>query len=111
MLQHQQPGDYVISTGKTYSVRYFVELVAKLHDYNIEWNGEGINEKGIDSKTGKILIEVSSQYYRPTEVEYLCGDSTLARKTLNWDPKVDINELVKIMVESDNNLVKTQSSK
>ena len=105
MLQHDKPGDYVVSTGKTYSVRYFVELVAKLHGYTIIWEGEGMDEKGIDSNSGRVLVEVSSLYYRPTDVEYLCGSSALAKEVLNWEPEVDINELVRLMVESDNKLI------
>ncbi len=106
MLQSDSPGDYVVATGKTYSVRYFVEKVAQLNGFNISWEGEGVNEKGVDVNTGKVLIEVKKQYYRPTDVDYLCGDYSLAKEKLGWEPNVSINELIEIMVKSDNDLIK-----
>ena len=109
MLQHEKPDDYIIATGKTHTVRYFIELVAKQHGYDIIWEGEGVNERGIDSRSGKTLIKISPKYFRPSEVDYLCGDPTFAKEKLNWEPKVNLNELVKIMVESDNLLAKQQS--
>ena len=87
MLQQDQPDDYVIATGETHSIRELVELAAETCGYNIKWEGEGMDEKGIDSKTGKILVTLDRKYLRPAEVETLCGDSSKAKKKLNWRPK------------------------
>jgi len=101
MLQQEKPDDYVIATGETHSVREFIELVFKELGIEIIWQGEGAEEVGIDSRTGKIIVEVDPRYYRPTEVELLIGDSSKARKKLGWEPKVRLEELVKMMVQSD----------
>lgn len=101
MLQQEKPDDYVIATGETHSVRKFTELAFKELGIDIIWQGEGAGEVGIDSRTGKIIVEVDPGYYRPTEVELLIGDSSKARKKLGWKPKVRLEELVKIMVKSD----------
>jgi GDPmannose 4,6-dehydratase len=101
MLQQDQPDDYVIATGETHSIRELVEVAADVCGYNIMWEGEGMDEKGIDSKTGKILVTLDRNYLRPAEVETLCGDSTKARKDLGWEPKVNFEQLVEIMVEAD----------
>ena len=101
MLQRKTPEDFVIATGETHSVREFVEEACKVLDINIIWKGEGVKEKGIDKKTGKIIIEIDPRYFRSNEVNYLCGDSSKARKILGWKPKHSFKELVKIMVEAD----------
>lgn len=101
MLQQEKPDDYVIATGETHSVRKFTELAFKELGIDIIWQGEGAGEVGIDSRTGNIIVEVDPGYYRPTEVELLIGDSSKARKKLGWKPKVRLEELVKIMVKSD----------
>jgi len=101
MLQQPEPDDYVIATGKQHSVREFCELVFKELGIELEWQGQGIDEKGIDKKTNKVIIEVDSKYFRPAEVESLLGDSTKAREKLGWKPKISFEELVKEMVESD----------
>ena len=101
MLQQDQPDDYVIATGKTHSVRELVEISAKICGYNIKWEGEKMNEIGIDSKTGNILVTLDRNYLRPAEVETLCGDSNKAKKKLNWIPKTTFNELIELMVKSD----------
>ena len=106
MLQHNKPDDYVIATGETHTVREFIEKAANLLDFDIEWQGEGINEKGIDTNTGKIIIEVSSKFYRPLDVIHLLGDSSKARRVLKWSPKVTFEKLVEIMVNADLKLVK-----
>ncbi|MDD3014808.1 MAG: GDP-mannose 4,6-dehydratase, partial [Candidatus Gastranaerophilales bacterium] len=100
-LQNEIPDDYVIATGEQHSVRDFCNLAFREIGIDIKWEGEGINEKGIDSKTGKILIEVDSRYFRPSEVESLLGDSSKAREKLGWSPKINFQELVKEMVECD----------
>jgi len=106
MLQQETPEDYVIATGKQYSVRYFCELAFKEAGIEIEWQGENENEKGICKATGKVIIEVDPNYYRPAEVESLLGDPTNARTKLGWNPsKTSIEELVKIMMAHDLNYV------
>lgn len=101
MLQQDQPDDYVIATGKTHTVREFCKWAFSEAGFVLGWQGEGIEEKGIDQKTGEILVEVDRQYFRPTEVELLQGDATKAREKLGWEPKVRLEELVKIMIEND----------
>ena len=97
MLQNKKPQDYVISTGKQYSVRDFVNLSLKELNIKYHWKGMGINEKCYDD-TGKCIIECDKEYFRPLEVDTLLGDSSKARKELNWKPKYDITKLVKEMV-------------
>ena len=101
MLQQDSPDDYVISTGKTFTIRQFVEWTFKEIGIQIKWEGEGVDEIGIDTISGKILVEVSERYFRPSEVEVLCGDYTKARVKLNWEPKTSLMELIKIMLDYD----------
>jgi len=101
MLQQDEPQDYVIATGETHTVREFVELSFKEIDIDIEWQDVGVNEKGIDVSTGKILVEVDEKYFRPAEVELLLGDPTKAEKELGWKRKVSFQELVAEMVRYD----------
>lgn len=106
MLQQSSPDDYVIATGRQFSVRDFTELTFKLLGINIIWKGTGVNEKGYDSISGKIIVEVDPRYFRPTEVDTLLGDSSKAKSKLGWVPKVSFEELVKEMVDEDLNLAK-----
>ena len=107
ILQHDVPDDFVIATGKMYTVRHFVELAFKEVGIEIEWQGSGINEKGINKANGDLLVEVDSKYFRPTEVEQLLGDPSKAINALNWNPnKTSIEKLVNLMVTNDINLVK-----
>lgn len=101
MLQHPEPLDLVIATGKQYSVRDFVEAASKDLGFDIEWQGSGIGETGVDRKSGKTLIFVDEKYFRPAEVETLLGDATKANTLLNWKPRTSFNELVREMCESD----------
>jgi GDPmannose 4,6-dehydratase len=101
MLQQEQPDDYVIATGKTHTVREFCQWAFNEAGYELGWQGEGAGEKGIDQKTGEVLVEVDPQYFRPTEVEILQGDATKAKQKLGWEPRVSLKELVKMMVQSD----------
>lgn len=101
MLQHEKADDYVIATGETHSVREFVEHSARLLGHEIKWEGTGLEEKGVDVKTGKVLIEIDPYYYRPTEVDLLLGDATKAKEVLGWEPKVKFEELIKLMVEAE----------
>ena len=102
ILQAEKPDDYVIATGEMHTVREFCELAFNEVGINITWEGEGINEKGINSKTGDIIIEVDPKYFRPTEVDQLMGDPSKAVDDLNWDPtQTSFEELVKEMVNAD----------
>lgn len=101
MLQHDKPDDFVISTGKTHTVREFVELAFQYVGIKIEWDGTGVNEKGFDSKTGKLLVDVEKRFFRPCEVDILLGDSSKAQKILGWKPKTKFNQLVDMMMEYD----------
>ena len=107
MLQQDQPDDFVIATGESHSVREFCTLAFKETGIELRWEGAGVDEKGIDVKTGKVLVEVDPKYFRPAEVEQLLGDPTKARTVLGWNPhKTSFEELVRIMVQHDMNELK-----
>ena len=101
MLQQEKPDDFVIATGQTTAVRDFVALAFKEIGIDIVWNGSGLEETGVDAKTGKILVRVDPRYFRPTEVDLLLGDPSKAYRTLGWKPKVTLEELAHLMVASD----------
>jgi len=102
MLQQEEPEDYVIATGEMHSVREFCTLAFREVGIDLEWEGTGVNEKGIDKDTGRILVEVEPRYFRPTEVDKLLGDPSKAMEKLDWNPKsTSFEQLVKIMVKSD----------
>lgn len=102
ILQHDVPEDFVIATGEMHTVREFCTLAFAEIGINLRWEGEGVNEKGIDTTTGKVLVEVDPKYFRPAEVEQLLGNPTKARTVLGWNPcKTPFPELVKIMVRHD----------
>src|SRR3989338_10109231 len=101
MLQQERPEDYVIATGENHSVREFIEETCNVLGIQIKWEGKGLDEVGIDKKTGKAIIRIDKRYFRPAEVDTLLGDSTKAKKKLKWQPKTKFKELVRIMVESD----------
>ncbi len=106
MLQQDNPDDYVLATNETHTVRDFVNAAFDEVGIKIKWRGEGINEKGYDSKTDKLLIDVNPKFFRPAEVEFLLGDPSKAEKILNWKRKVNFEELVKMMVRADLNQLK-----
>lgn len=106
MLQQDSPDDFVIATGNQYTVRDFVEKAADILDIKLHWEGTGLNEKGYDTSNNKCIISIDPHYYRPTEVESLLGDSTKARNKLNWSPKINFDQLVSEMVESDMEIAK-----
>ena len=107
MLQHDAPEDFVIATGEYHTVREFASLAFAQAGIELRWEGEGVNEKGICTKTGKTLVEVDPKYFRPTEVEQLLGDPTKAKTLLGWNPtKTSFAELVRIMMENDMKFVK-----
>lgn len=97
MLQQDSPDDYVIATGEQYSVRDFVEKAAPYFGFDIAWEGEGLDEVGIDKNTGAKIVKVNERYFRPAEVETLLGDSSKAREKLNWSPKISFDNLVEDM--------------
>mgnify|MGYP001051068923 FL=1 len=109
MLQHERPEDFVIATGEHHSVREFATLAFHYAGIELEWRGEGIDEKGIDKATGKVLVEVDPRFFRPSEVEQLLGDPTKAKTLLGWNPTTtSFDKLVRIMVEHDMKNVKNQ---
>ena len=101
MLQQDKPDDFVVATGEAHTVREFVEETCRVLDIPLKWQGEGKAEKGVDSKTGKAIVEVDPHFLRPTEINILQGDASKAKKVLGWEPKVKFKELVKIMAEFD----------
>lgn len=101
MLQQDKPDDYVIATGETREVREFTEIAFKEVGINIEWQGKGVDEKGIDKATGRVLVEVDPRYFRPTEVEFLLGNPAKAKQKLGWVPRTSFGELVKKMIQYD----------
>jgi GDPmannose 4,6-dehydratase len=105
MLQEEEPDDYVVATGETHTVREFAEYAFKHTGVELEWQGEGVAEQGIDKETGEVLVEVDPKYFRPAEVDVLLGDPSKAKEELGWEPKVKFEELVKIMVEADLDLI------
>ena len=110
ILQQKKPDDYVIATGKQYSVKYFINLAAKVLNMKIRWKGKGINEKAYD-ENDKLIVECSKKYYRPTEVDTLLGNPSKARRLLKWKPKVSINELAREMVEEDLKILSNDKKK
>ena len=109
ILQNDEPEDFVIATGEMHTVREFCELAFKEVGINLRWEGEGINEKGIDNETNTVLIEVDPKYFRPTEVDQLLGDPTKAMEKLGWNPtQTPFETLVKEMVHEDLKLVEKE---
>ncbi|MGY6562209.1 MAG: GDP-mannose 4,6-dehydratase [Luteibaculaceae bacterium] len=101
MLQQEEPEDFVLATGETTTVRDFITKAAALLDMEMVWEGEGIAEKGIDKKSGKILVEIDEKYFRPTEVDLLIGDATKARTLLGWKHKYSLDMLIEEMIKAD----------
>ena len=101
MMQQPEADDYVVATGETHSVREFAEKVFARLDMPLEWRGKGIHEKGIDSGTGRIVIEIDQKYFRPAEVDLLLGDPAKAKRALQWQPRVDFEGLVAMMTDAD----------
>jgi GDPmannose 4,6-dehydratase len=113
MLQQDSPSDFVIATGEAYSVREFVELVCEELKIDLVWEGNGVQEQGVDARTGKAIIKIDPTHFRPSEVNFLRGDASKARRILGWEPTINIRELVSEMVESDlreaNNLIRSHT--
>jgi GDPmannose 4,6-dehydratase len=108
MLQQNEPDDYIMATGVTTSVRDFISMAFAEAGISVRWEGKGIDEKGIDSGSGKVLVEIDPRYFRPAEVELLIGDPSKAKARLGWEPKVQLPELVKMMVKSDMELAQKE---
>ena len=102
MLQRKKPDDYVIATGKQYSVKEFINLTAKELKIKILWKGKGMNEKGY--LNNKVIIEIDHNYFRPTEVSSLQGNFSKAKKNLKWKPNISLKKLIKEMVEKENQI-------
>jgi GDPmannose 4,6-dehydratase len=100
MLQQEEPKDYIIATGKTHSIREFAEKTFTLAGLPLRWEGVGIDEKGIDA-SGTVRVAIDPVYFRPNEVNYLCGDPSRAEKELGWKPKTSLDDLIKIMFDAD----------
>ncbi|MCW5199855.1 GDP-mannose 4,6-dehydratase, partial [Desulfobulbus sp. F1] len=101
MLQQEQPEDFVIATGVQHSVREFVEIAAEELGMSIAWQGSGLEEIGIERKSGKTIVRIDPRYFRPTEVETLLGDPSKAKEKLGWEPKISFEELVREMIVAD----------
>ncbi|HCA43873.1 MAG TPA: GDP-mannose 4,6-dehydratase [Bacteroidetes bacterium] len=101
ILQQDKADDFVLATGETHTVKEFIEKCFEILEMPVDWKGEGVNEQGVCKKTGKILVEVDEEYFRPAEVDLLIGDSTKATKTFGWNPKTKFSELVEIMTKAD----------
>ncbi|MFZ1987924.1 MAG: GDP-mannose 4,6-dehydratase [Minisyncoccia bacterium] len=101
MLQQDKPDDYILATGEAHSVREMIEVAGRESGFHIVWEGEGLNEKGIDRNTGKTLIEIDPVYFRPAEVDLLIGDAQKAKEKLGWEPKIKFEELITTMVAED----------
>ena len=101
MLQHDQPDTYVLATNQTHSIRHFVELAFRAVGVDLEWRGEGLEETGIDSATGAVRVRVNPRYYRPCEVDVLCGRPQKAKEILGWQPTTTLEELGELMLDAD----------
>ncbi|OGE96791.1 MAG: hypothetical protein A3A83_01975 [Candidatus Doudnabacteria bacterium RIFCSPLOWO2_01_FULL_48_57] len=101
MLQQDKPEDFVIATSEAHTVREFVEETCNVLDIPLEWRGEGAEEKGIDPKTGKLIVELNPHFLRPTEINILQGDAAKAKRILGWEPRVKFKDLVRIMAKYD----------
>lgn len=101
MLQQPKAGDYVLATGKTHTVREFIDAAFRAAGFRLAWKGKGLKEKGFDAATGRTLVEIAKEFYRPAEVECLSGNSAKARRQLRWRPKTGFKDLAALMVEAD----------
>ncbi len=110
ILQADAPDDFVLATGETRSVREFVELAFKEVGRTIEWRGQGVEETGVDRKSGKTIVRIDPQYFRPTEVDLLIGDPSKAQKKLGWKAQTSFTDLVKQMVAGDLNIARHEAA-
>lgn len=110
ILQHHEPDDFVLATGETHTVREFIEEVGHHLDMDIVWEGEGVEERGVDRKTGQTVIEIDPIHFRPSEVDVLVGDATKARTLLGWEPRLTFKGLAKLMIEHDRKEVEKEAA-
>ena len=110
MLQQPEPDDFVLATGESHTVREFVERAFQCVDRKIVWRGHGIDEAGVDAKSGEVLVRIDPRYFRPTEVDTLCGDASKARQRLGWRPETAFTDLVREMMEEDLRIVRSAKS-
>ncbi len=108
MLQQDTPDDFVLATGETHSVREFINTAVKHLEIPLEWQGAGVDEKAIDTNTGKAIIEIDPAYFRPAEVDLLIGDATKAKTNIGWEPKTKFEDLVKLMIDEDMKLAEEE---
>ena len=101
MMQLDKPDDYILATNETHTIREFASLVFKELDMELDWKGSGIDEVGVDKKTGKTHVSVNPRYFRPTEVDLLIGDYSKAKNAFGWTPKIKFDQLAKIMAKAD----------
>ena len=101
ILQYKKPDDWVIATNKDQTVKKFIEIVSKKLDISLKWVGKGINEKGIDKENGRVIIDLDKKYLRPSEVDFLRGDFSKARKLLRWSPKISTDNLIDDMIDEE----------
>ena len=111
IVQHQTPDDFVLATGKTHTVRSFVDKAFAAVDVQIDWQGDGVNEKGLNRDTGAVIVEVDPRYFRPTEVDLLIGDPTKAREKLDWSATITLDQMVSEMVQSDLGVVQREQDR
>ncbi|HEY0156307.1 MAG TPA: GDP-mannose 4,6-dehydratase [Thermoanaerobaculia bacterium] len=109
MLQQPEPADYVVATGETHSVRELCERAFARTGVTLQWEGTGVEERGIDAANGRVLVEIDARYFRPTEVDVLLGDASRARQALGWAPKVSFHELIDLMADSDLELAEREA--
>ncbi len=110
MLQHNKPDTFVLATGKTWTIRHFVNLAFNTVGIELAWSGKDVNEKAVNTANNQVVLEVNPQFFRPAEVELLIGDPTKAKKDLGWEAKTDIEELCRLMVEADQRYLKDNRS-
>ena len=110
MLQHDKPDDFVIASGKTHTVREFIEKACTIAGFELAWEGKGKHEKGRNGKNGRVIVEIDPKFYRPEEKTVLCGDASKAARVLGWKPEVSFDKLVEIMMEADLKHIKTIKS-
>src|SRR5258708_34724449 len=110
ILQADEPDDFVLATGETRSVREFIELAFAEVGRGVEWRGKGVDETGVDTKSGKTVVRIDPVYFRPTEVDVLIGDASKARQKLGWEPRTPFAELVKEMVAGDLEIAKQEAA-
>ena len=101
MLQHEKPEDFVAATGKSHSIREFVEFAFEAVGMNLVWEGKGLEEVGVIKESGKVVVRIDQKYFRPSEVEFLLGDPTKAKNVLGWKAKTKLKDLVSLMVNYD----------